>query len=164
DCPSVSEFAFELIMDVKLPKLGEGIEGGAVVSVLVREGDAVAAGQTIIELENEKAVAPIPSPSAGIVTSIRVKEGDRLSVGQATSHSRKRRRPPLRRPGHPDPPGTHRHRRRGHQGRAVAGSEADRSRATCCRPGGKAESDRASAITIGWSNRSAGRFRPAPGR
>ena len=69
-------------MDVRLPKLGESAEGGAVVSILVKEGDPVAKGQTILELENEKAVAPIPSTAAGVVSQIRVKEGDRLSVGQ----------------------------------------------------------------------------------
>ena len=69
-------------MDVKLPKLGETAEGGAVVSILVKEGDIVTKGQTILELENEKAVAPIPSTAAGVVTQIRVKEGDRISVGQ----------------------------------------------------------------------------------
>ena len=69
-------------MDVKLPKLGEGSESGVVVSVLVKEGQSVAKGQTILELENEKAVAPIPSPIAGIVGKIRVKEGDRVAVGQ----------------------------------------------------------------------------------
>src|SRR3989442_1303340 len=46
-------------MDVKLPNLGEGADSGVVVSVLVKEGDQVEEGQTIIELENEKAVAPI---------------------------------------------------------------------------------------------------------
>jgi pyruvate dehydrogenase E2 component (dihydrolipoamide acetyltransferase) len=69
-------------MDVKLPKLGEGTEGGSVVSILVKEGDTIAKGQTILELENEKAVAPIPSTGAGVVTKIQVKEGDRVSVGQ----------------------------------------------------------------------------------
>jgi pyruvate dehydrogenase E2 component (dihydrolipoamide acetyltransferase) len=69
-------------MDVRLPKLGENAEGGAVVSILVKEGDTVAKGQTILELENEKAVAPIPSTADGVVTQIRVKEGDRIAVGQ----------------------------------------------------------------------------------
>ena len=68
-------------MDVKLPKLGEGTEGGSVVSILVKEGDTVSKGQTILELENEKAVAPIPSPAAGVVGKIRVKEGERVLVG-----------------------------------------------------------------------------------
>src|SRR3954447_25050185 len=69
-------------MDVRLPKLGEGAESGTVVSVSVKEGDTLAKGQTILELENEKAVAPIPSPAAGKVAKLRVKEGDKLSVGQ----------------------------------------------------------------------------------
>src|SRR5256886_1259391 len=69
-------------MDVRLPNLGEGADSGVVVSLLVKEGDAVKEGQTIIELENEKAVAPIPATASGTVTKIRVKEGDKISVGQ----------------------------------------------------------------------------------
>lgn len=68
-------------MDVKLPKLGEGAESGVVVSIAVKEGDQVNKGQTILELENEKAVAAIPSSAAGKVTRINVKTGDRISVG-----------------------------------------------------------------------------------
>src|SRR2546423_12768457 len=69
-------------MDVRLPKLGEGAEFGTVVSIAVKEGDTLAKGETILELENEKAVAPIPSSVSGKVTSVRVKEGDKLGVGQ----------------------------------------------------------------------------------
>jgi len=69
-------------MDVKLPKLGEGADSGVVVNVFVKEGDTVAKDQTILELENEKAVASIPSTGAGLVEKIYVKAGDRLSVGQ----------------------------------------------------------------------------------
>jgi len=69
-------------MDVKLPKLGEGADSGVVVTLLVNNGDEVSAGQTLLELENEKAVAPIPAPVAGKVSGIRVKAGDRVSVGQ----------------------------------------------------------------------------------
>jgi len=69
-------------MDVKLPKLGEGADSGTVVSILVKEGDPITEGQTMLELENEKAVAPIPSPASGVVTQIFAKEGATLSVGQ----------------------------------------------------------------------------------
>ena len=69
-------------MDVRLPELGEGADSGVVVGLLVKEGDPVKEGQTIIELENEKAVAPIPSTASGIVTRLRVKEGDKITVGQ----------------------------------------------------------------------------------
>ena len=69
-------------MDVKLPKLGEGADSGVVVNIFVKEGDAVASGQSIIELENEKAVASVPCTAAGVVAKIFVKAGDRISVGQ----------------------------------------------------------------------------------
>lgn len=69
-------------MDLKLPKLGEGSDSGVVVSVFVNEGDTVAKGQTILELENEKAVAAVPASEGGVVTKIHVKAGDKISVGQ----------------------------------------------------------------------------------
>ena len=69
-------------MDVKLPKLGEGADSGVVINVFVKEGDTVAKDQAILELENEKAVASIPSTGAGVVTAVHVKAGDRVSIGQ----------------------------------------------------------------------------------
>jgi pyruvate dehydrogenase E2 component (dihydrolipoamide acetyltransferase) len=68
-------------MDVKLPKLGEGADSGVVVNIFVKEGDTVAKDQAILELENEKAVASIPSTGAGIVAKVHVKSGDRVGVG-----------------------------------------------------------------------------------
>ena len=70
-------------MDVTLPKLAEGADSGTVVNVLVSEGDQVQLDQTLLELENEKAVAPIPSPAAGRVGRIHVLVGQVVSVGQA---------------------------------------------------------------------------------
>lgn len=69
-------------MDLKLPKLGEGADSGIVVNIMVKEGDTIAKDQTVLELENEKAVASIPSTAAGVVTKIYIKSGDRISVGQ----------------------------------------------------------------------------------
>jgi len=69
-------------MDVKLPKLGEGADSGVVVNIFVKEGDTIANGQAIMELENEKAVASVPSTGAGLVEKIYVKAGDRISIGQ----------------------------------------------------------------------------------
>ena len=68
-------------MDVKLPKLGEGADNGVVVGIFVKEGDTVAKGQAIMELENEKAVASIPSTADGVVQKVFVKTGDRIAVG-----------------------------------------------------------------------------------
>lgn len=68
-------------MDLRLPNLGEGADSGVVVSLQVKVGDTIEKGQTVIELESGKAVAPIPSPASGKVSQIRVKEGDKISSG-----------------------------------------------------------------------------------
>ena len=69
-------------MDLKLPHLGEGADSGTVVNLFVKEGDTVAKDQPILELENEKAVATIPSTAAGTISQIFVKAGDKIKVGQ----------------------------------------------------------------------------------
>jgi pyruvate dehydrogenase E2 component (dihydrolipoamide acetyltransferase) len=69
-------------MDLKLPHLGEGADSGTVVNLFVKEGDLITKDQPILELENEKAVATIPSTAAGTVTQIFVKAGDKINVGQ----------------------------------------------------------------------------------
>ena len=69
-------------MDLKLPHLGEGADSGTVVNLFVKEGDQLTKDQPVLELENEKAVATIPSTGAGTVTKIYVKTGEKISVGQ----------------------------------------------------------------------------------
>lgn len=70
-------------MNVELPFLAEGIEGGDVVQVLVREGEQVREGQSLIELETDKATVPVPAPAAGTVVRLLVRPGDHVKVGQA---------------------------------------------------------------------------------
>jgi pyruvate dehydrogenase E2 component (dihydrolipoamide acetyltransferase) len=69
-------------MDVKLPHLGEGADSGTVINLLVKEGDRIEKDQAILELENEKAVATIPTTAAGVVSKLYVKTGDKISAGQ----------------------------------------------------------------------------------
>ena len=69
-------------MDVKLPQLAEGVESGTVVNILVSEGQEINKDQAFMELETQKAVGSIPSPSSGTVTKVHVKEGMEVSVGQ----------------------------------------------------------------------------------
>lgn len=69
-------------MKVELPFLAEGVEGGDVVQVLVREGDQVTEGQPLLELETEKATVPVPTPTAGTVARLFVRQGDHVKVGQ----------------------------------------------------------------------------------
>ncbi|HEX2225829.1 MAG TPA: dihydrolipoamide acetyltransferase family protein [Candidatus Binatia bacterium] len=69
-------------MDIKLPRLSEGVESGTVVNILVAEGQAIKKDQPFMELETQKAVGSIPSPESGTVTKIHVKEGMEVAVGQ----------------------------------------------------------------------------------
>lgn len=70
-------------MKVELPFLAEGVEGGDVIQVMVKEGDRVTEGESLIELETEKATVPVPAPAAGTITRLLVRQGDHLKVGQA---------------------------------------------------------------------------------
>ena len=69
--------------EVKLPELGENIESGDLVRLLVKVGDKIAKDQPILELETDKATIEVPSPAAGTVSELRVKEGQKIKVGQA---------------------------------------------------------------------------------
>ena len=70
-------------MQIKVPFLAEGVDSGVVVSILVKEGDSVKRDQTVLELETNKATAPIPSPADGTIQKILVKEGQEVTVGAA---------------------------------------------------------------------------------
>ena len=70
-------------VEFKLPELGENIESGDVVSLLVSEGDVIEGNQGVIELETDKAVVEIPCPHAGKITKLLIKKGDTVNVGQA---------------------------------------------------------------------------------
>jgi pyruvate dehydrogenase E2 component (dihydrolipoamide acetyltransferase) len=70
-------------IEFKLPALGENITSGDVVSVLVREGDVIAANDGVIEVETDKAVLEIPCPHAGKISKVLVAKGDTVKVGQA---------------------------------------------------------------------------------
>ena len=65
-----------------LPDLGENIESGDVIRILVDVGDRLAEDQTVIELETDKAVIEVPSSVDGTVTGILVQQGDTIAVGQ----------------------------------------------------------------------------------
>jgi pyruvate dehydrogenase E2 component (dihydrolipoyllysine-residue acetyltransferase) len=70
-------------VEFRLPELGENIEKGDVVRVLVSVGDVVAKDQPVVELETDKATIEVPSSVAGKVSEVKVKAGDKVKVGQA---------------------------------------------------------------------------------
>jgi pyruvate dehydrogenase E2 component (dihydrolipoamide acetyltransferase) len=70
------------VIEFKLPELGENIEQGDLVRLMVQPGAQINTGQSVMELETDKAVVEVPSSVSGTVQEIRVKEGDKIKVGQ----------------------------------------------------------------------------------
>lgn len=69
-------------MEFKLPELGENIQKGDVVNVLVKEGDRIVKEQPVLEVETDKAVLEVPAPVDGVVQKVFVQAGTTISVGQ----------------------------------------------------------------------------------
>ena len=70
------------MIEFKLPALGENIEEGDLVRLMIAPGATVSEGQAVMELETEKAVVEVPSSVSGKVGEILVKEGEKIRVGQ----------------------------------------------------------------------------------
>ena len=72
----------ESVIEFKLPALGENIEQGDLVRLMVSPGATISEGQAVMELETDKAVVEVPSSVNGTIKEILVKEGDKIKVGQ----------------------------------------------------------------------------------
>ena len=70
------------MIEFKLPALGENIEQGDLVRLMIAPGATVSEGQAVMELETDKAVVEVPSSVSGTVKDVLVKEGDKIKVGQ----------------------------------------------------------------------------------
>src|SRR5712691_11170188 len=72
----------ESVIEFKLPALGENIDQGDLVRLMVAPGATISEGQAVMELETDKAVVEVPSSVSGTIKEILVKEGDKIKVGQ----------------------------------------------------------------------------------
>ncbi|WP_339249457.1 dihydrolipoamide acetyltransferase family protein [Sporosarcina sp. FSL W8-0480] len=70
-----------MAFEFRLPDIGEGIHEGEVVKWFVAKGDKVNEDDTLLEIQNDKAVVEIPSPVTGTVEEIVVEEGKVAIVG-----------------------------------------------------------------------------------
>lgn len=67
--------------EIKMPKLGESITEGTIVSWSVQVGDVIREDDVLFEVNTAKVSAEIPSPVAGRIVEILFKEGDTVAVG-----------------------------------------------------------------------------------
>lgn len=67
--------------EIKMPKLGESITEGTIISWSVKVGDTIQEDEVLFEVNTAKVSAEIPSPVAGKIVEILFKEGDTVPVG-----------------------------------------------------------------------------------
>jgi dihydrolipoamide dehydrogenase len=69
-------------IEIKVPDIGD-FKDVSIIEVLVKPGDTIAAEQSLITVESDKASMEIPSSHAGVVKALLVKVGDRVNQGSA---------------------------------------------------------------------------------
>ena len=67
---------------IKVPPLGESIVEATISRWMKKEGDTIAAGDTLVELETDKITVEVPAVTAGTLTSRAKREGDVVTVGE----------------------------------------------------------------------------------
>ena len=67
-------------IEVRVPDIGD-FKDVPVIEVFVKTGDTVAADDSLVTLESDKATMDVPAPSAGVVRDLKLKVGDKVSEG-----------------------------------------------------------------------------------
>jgi len=71
-----------MALEFKVPELGENVEKGDVVRVMVKAGDVLKIDQPVFELETDKATIEVPSTVGGTILEMKIKPGDKVKPGQ----------------------------------------------------------------------------------
>src|ERR1044072_3960508 len=66
--------------EIKLPRLGQGMESGTIVRWLKSEGEPVEKGEPLYELDTDKVTQEVEAEAAGVLLKIAVAEGE-VNVG-----------------------------------------------------------------------------------
>jgi pyruvate dehydrogenase E2 component (dihydrolipoamide acetyltransferase) len=67
--------------EIKLPRLGQGMESGTIVKWLKAEGDSVEKGEPLYELDTDKVTQEVEADASGVLLRITVAEGE-VPVGR----------------------------------------------------------------------------------
>src|SRR5437773_7803856 len=62
--------------EIKLPRLGQGMESGTIVKWLKAEGDQVEKGEPLYELDTDKVTQEVEAEASGVLLKITVAEGE----------------------------------------------------------------------------------------
>jgi len=67
--------------ELKIPQVGESIPSVFIAGFAVSVGDYVSAGDTVLEIDSDKASMGVPSPVSGVVTELIGDDGDEVEIG-----------------------------------------------------------------------------------
>ena len=65
---------------IKVPDIGD-FKDVPVIEVHVKPGQVIAAEDTLVTLESDKATLDVPAPAAGTIGEVKIKIGDKVSAG-----------------------------------------------------------------------------------
>ncbi len=71
-----------MILDLKMPELGEGVTEGTIAAWLKQPGETIREGEIIAELMTEKVNVEFPSPVSGKLVEVLHEEGDVVKKDQ----------------------------------------------------------------------------------
>lgn len=68
------------IVDVKVPVIGESLSSVFIGTWMKAAGDTITAGETLVEVDSDKASLEVPSPTSGTVSELLFEEGDEVAI------------------------------------------------------------------------------------
>src|SRR5690606_27689791 len=79
---SASEEFGNLMTEVIMPKMGDGMEEGTLLEWLKKDGETVKSGEVIGNIQTDKATLELEAPAKGVLTGFLISEGETVPVGQ----------------------------------------------------------------------------------
>src|SRR3979490_2030276 len=79
--PSHDDEGILIMVDIRVPTLGESVTEATIGKWFKKPGEAVAVDEPLVELETDKVTIEVPSPAAGVLADIAAKDGDTVAVG-----------------------------------------------------------------------------------
>ena len=70
------------LIDIQLPRMGEGVIEATITKWMVKVGDRVEEDDSLVEVATDKVDSEVPAPEEGIVKEIRLEEGSVPKVGE----------------------------------------------------------------------------------
>jgi 2-oxoglutarate dehydrogenase E2 component (dihydrolipoamide succinyltransferase) len=75
-----------MIIEVQVPQLSESVAEATLSTWHIKEGDAVARDQNLIDIETDKVVLELPAPGAGVIVKIIKGNGESVASGEVIAH------------------------------------------------------------------------------